>query len=211
MLGYYNYSVILTYLSMIFATIGFSNVLKGGENSIFAALICLLFSGVCDMFDGAIAKRCNRNDEEKLFGIEIDSLVDLVAFGALPAVITLKLAESSVFSAVGAGLILLSSVIRLGYFNVQEFSRDRTEKLLHYTGLPVTTVAVFFPALLLLNVLFKLPYAIWAPSCLVLLAALEVSRLPVKKPYGKAKAVVVIVGAVMLTLLCLFGKQIGAQ
>lgn len=210
MLGYYNYSVILTYLSMIFATIGFSNVLKDSENGVFVALICLLFSGVCDMFDGAVAKRCKRNDEEKLFGIEIDSLVDLVAFGALPAVITLKLAKSSPFAAAGAGLILLSSVTRLGYFNVQEFSRDRTEKLLHYTGLPVTTVAIFFPALLLLNVLFKIPNHIWAPSCLVLLAALEVSRLPVKKPYGKAKAVLVILGLGLLLLLCFFGKQIGA-
>jgi len=210
MLGYYNYSVILTYLSLVFAAIGFSNVLSGGETGVFAALICLLFSGVCDMFDGAVAKKCKRSDEEKLFGIEIDSLVDLVAFGALPAVITLKLADSSPFAAAGAGLILLSSVIRLGYFNVQEFSRDRTEKLLHYTGLPVTTVALFFPALLLLNVLLKLPYGIWAPACLVLLSALEVSRLPVKKPYGKGKAVMLLFGLAILLLLFLFGKQIGA-
>ncbi len=210
MLGYYNYSVILTYLSLVFAAIGFSNVLNGGENGVFAALICLLFSGVCDMFDGAVAKRCKRNDEEKLFGIEIDSLSDLVAFGALPAVIGLRLAGSTPLAPIAAGMILLSSVIRLGYFNVQEFSRDRSEKLLHYTGLPVTTVAILYPALLLLNLIFKAPYAIWAPGSLILLAALEVSRLPVKKPYGKAKGVLVIFGLGMLALLCLFGKQIGA-
>lgn len=211
MLGYYNVSVILTYLSLVFAAIGFSNALNSGETGIFASLICLLFSGVCDMFDGAVAKRCERSEEEKLFGIEIDSLSDLVAFGALPAVITLKLGDSSSLAAVGAGLILLSSVIRLGYFNVQEFSRDRSEKLLHYTGLPVTTVALFFPALLLLNILIKLPYAVWAPACLILLAALEVSRLPVKKPYGKGKIVMLLFGLAVLALLCVYGKQIGAQ
>ncbi len=209
MLGYYNVSVILTYLSLVFAAFGFSNVLNGGENGVFAALICLLFSGVCDMFDGAVAKRCKRSDEEKLFGIEIDSLSDLVAFGALPAVITLRLAGSSPFAAAGAGMILLSSVIRLGYFNVQELSRDRSEKLEFYTGLPVTTVALLFPALLLMNLVFKAPFGIWAPASLVLLAALEVSRLPVKKPYGKGKAVMLLFGLAVLALLCLYGKRIG--
>lgn len=209
MLGYYNVSVILTYLSLIFAAFGFSSVLNDGENGIFAALICLLFSGVCDMFDGAVAKKCKRSDEEKLFGVEIDSLSDLVAFGALPAVITLKLADGTPFAAAAAGLILLSSVIRLGYFNVQELNRDRSEKLLHYTGLPVTTVALFFPALLLVNVGVGLSYKIWAPACLILLAALEVSRFPVKKPYGKGKAVMMLAGAAVLALLCLYGKRIG--
>ena len=210
MLGYYNPSVILTYLSLIFATFGFSRALSGEKDGIFTALLCLLFSGVCDMFDGAVAKRCKRNEEEKLFGIEIDSLCDLVAFGALPAVITIQLTESSTFGIVAAGLLLLSSVIRLGYFNVQEFSRDRSEKLVHYTGLPVTTVAALFPALLLCNLALNVSFSVWAPLSLIVLAALEVSRLPVKKPYGKGKVAMLVFGLLLLVLLCLFGKQIGA-
>lgn len=210
MLGYYNYSVILTYLSLVFAAMGFSFALNGGETGIFGAMICLLFSGICDMFDGAVAKKCKRSDAEKLFGIEIDSLSDLVAFGAVPAIVTLRLAGFTVFATVGAAFILLSSVIRLAYFNVQEFSRDRSEKLLHYTGLPVTTMALIFPALLLANVFIGLSYSIWAPLCLVVLAGLEVSRLPVKKPYGMGKVVMLLIGVAILVLLILFGKKIGA-
>ena len=81
MLGYYNPSVILTYLSLIFASLGIARAMEGGSENIFVAVFLLLLSGACDMFDGAIAARCKRNEEEKLFGVQIDSLCDLVAFG----------------------------------------------------------------------------------------------------------------------------------
>lgn len=208
MLGFYNYSVILTYVSLIFATFGLSFALSSSEHGIFAALICLVFSGVCDMFDGAIAMRCKRTEEEKLFGIEIDSLCDLVAFGAVPAVITLRLSGGSTFGKIGAALILLSSVIRLAYFNVQELSRDRNEKRSSYTGLPVTMSALLFPALLLVNLLIKAPFAVYAPICLLVLAAMEVSKLPVPKPYGKKKLVLLVVGVAIFALLIIFGRGI---
>ena len=56
MLGFYNVSVILTYLSLVFASLGIAFSLQGGERSVFGALICLMFSGLCDMFDGAVAQ-----------------------------------------------------------------------------------------------------------------------------------------------------------
>lgn len=194
MLGYYNPSVILTYLSLIFAGFGISRAIEGGNDNIFAAIFFLMLSGVCDMFDGAVAARCKRNEEEKLFGIQIDSLCDLVAFGCLPACITLSLAEHSVFSRIGATLILLSSVIRLGFFNVQETVRDREEKLTHYTGLPVTTVALLFPAALLVGGILELPPEKFAPACLCLFSAMEVSRLKLKKPYGVGKWIMLFAG-----------------
>lgn len=194
MLGYYNPSVILTYLSLVFASFGISRAMIGGNDNIFAAIFFLMLSGVCDMFDGAVAARCKRNEEEKLFGIQIDSLCDLVAFGCLPACITLSLAEHSVFSRIGATLILLSSVIRLGFFNVQETVRDREEKLTHYTGLPVTTVALLFPAALLVGNALELSPEKFAPACLCLFSAMEVSRLKLKKPYGAGKWIMLFAG-----------------
>ena len=167
-----------------------------------------MFSGVCDMFDGAVAQRCKRNEEEKMFGIQIDSLCDLVAFGALPAVITLRMAENSTLGKIGAAMILLSSVIRLGYFNVQEMNRNRSVPRKTYTGLPVTVAALLFPALLLLNLPIGLSWGIWAPLCLILLAAFEVSKLPVPKPHGNKKYFLLGVGLLLLILLLLFGSSI---
>ena len=47
-----------------------------------------MFSGFCDMFDGIVARtKKDRTDEEKRFGIQLDSLSDIVCFGVLPFVI----------------------------------------------------------------------------------------------------------------------------
>ena len=50
--GYYNYTVILTYLGMLFGFTGIVYITEG-EHSL--AIICLMIAGVCDMFDGAVA------------------------------------------------------------------------------------------------------------------------------------------------------------
>ena len=46
------------------------------------AVLCLALSGLCDMFDGKIARRkTDRTDDEKCFGIQIDSCVTWSALG----------------------------------------------------------------------------------------------------------------------------------
>lgn len=210
MLGYYNPSVILTYLSLISASFGLSFCLRGGEKGVFGAVFCLMLSGVCDMFDGAVAARCKRSEEEKSFGIQIDSLCDLVAFGALPACITVTLAENTVFSRVAATLLLLSSVIRLGYFNVQELARDRSEKLQAYTGLPVTMVAILFPLCLWVGGTLDFSMTYFAPACLCVFALLEVSRLKLKKPYGAGKYLLLAAGILVFLGLVFAGNRPGA-
>ncbi|MBQ1536339.1 MAG: CDP-alcohol phosphatidyltransferase family protein, partial [Ruminococcus sp.] len=75
MIGFYNYTVILTYLSLCSAVVGITQVFEGREAR---AILCLLISGICDLFDGKVARhKKDRTDEEKLFGIQIDSLCDL--------------------------------------------------------------------------------------------------------------------------------------
>ena len=85
MIGFYNYSVILTYIGLASSVFGITQVFEGHES---IAFLCLLLSGICDLFDGKIARSMkNRTDHEKVFGIQIDSLCDLVCFGVFPAVI----------------------------------------------------------------------------------------------------------------------------
>jgi len=208
MLGFYNASVILTYVSLVSSIFGISFVLYPPENSLFPALFCLMLSGVCDMFDGAVAQRCKRNEDEKMFGIQIDSLCDLVAFGALPALIALRLSSGSTLGKISAVLLLLASVIRLGYFNVQEMKRDCSVPRKTYLGLPVTMVSIFFPALLILNLLFRIPFSYFAPISLILLSALEISRLPVPKPHGKAKLLVLLSGILIFAFVLAFAGKI---
>ena len=51
-LGYYNYTVILTYVGLLS---GFAGIILAFENKRFYAVLCLMAAGFCDMFDGAAA------------------------------------------------------------------------------------------------------------------------------------------------------------
>ena len=63
MVGFYNYTVYLTYIGLVSAVTGIFYSFSG---NIKAAVICLMVSGVCDMFDGKIARtKKDRTEAEK--------------------------------------------------------------------------------------------------------------------------------------------------
>ena len=96
LLGVYDYTVVLTYIGTVVAFLGMGYAVDGGKMHIFTALVCLMISGFCDMFDGKIAStKKNRTPQQKKFGVQIDSLSDLVCFGVLPAIIVYQLKVGS--------------------------------------------------------------------------------------------------------------------
>lgn len=150
-IGFYNYTVVLTYMSLISTMIGMKFAYDG---LLGAAVICLAASGVCDMFDGVVARsKKNRTADEKNFGIHLDSLCDVVCFGVFPAV---YLYFSGVNTIYGAAILIfyaLCAVIRLAFFNVLETKRQMTESgcAKGYRGLPVTSAAIVFPLFYLIG------------------------------------------------------------
>ena len=148
LIGYYDYTVILTYVGMLFACCGILLVIR---QDFWDAVFCLMLAGVCDMFDGAVAATKERTESEKRFGIQIDSLSDLISFGALPGIFVYMISDKNVYVGMIAALFLLCALIRLAYFNVLEEERQSrtTEKRTSYFGVPVTTIAVLLPAVYL--------------------------------------------------------------
>jgi len=146
LLGFYNYTVILTYLSLISGTIGIFAAVTG--EPIVVSVICLLLSGFFDMFDGKVARtRTKSTDDERRFGIQLDSLADLVCFGVLPAVMGCRYGLRNYFFFIIMALYVLAGLIRLAYFNVCEENRSAKEDGVRtsYDGLPITTAAIIFP------------------------------------------------------------------
>ena len=132
MIGFYDYTVILTYLSLLSAVTGIGLAVAHHP---LLAILCLMFSGLCDMFDGRVARtKKNRTAEQKGFGIQIDSLCDIVAFGILPAVITIVVCGSVWYAVLIAALYVLAGLIRLAYFNVTEELRQQAESLCRRMG-----------------------------------------------------------------------------
>lgn len=145
MIGIYDYTVILTYLSTLSAIFGMGLVITGHP---LLATFCLLFCGLCDMFDGKVARtKKNRSETDRAFGIQIDSLSDVVAFGVLPAVMVLFLCQGCWYAYIISPLYVLAGLIRLAYFNVTEEIRQKStdDGLKSYSGLPITSAAMIFP------------------------------------------------------------------
>lgn len=206
MIGYFNYSVILTYVGLI---LGVSGIAAAFIGNITFAIICLLLCGFCDMFDGTIARRCKRTEEEKCYGMQIDSLSDLVCFGVFPAMLGYVFGPANAFTPVCMVLYILAALIRLAYFNVQEIMRSEADgKRTHYTGLPVTSAAIIMPLIALTGAIGFSGWMYVYPIGMLLVSAAFVSRAKIKKPYGKALAVMAMIGAAVLVLAILFGGRI---
>ena len=122
MIGFYNVSVILTYAGVVSAVFGMSAAFNGNFK---IAMICLMISGFTDMYDGTVAKMIKRSDDAKKFGIEIDSLCDLICFGAFPVVIGYSMGMDTWYAKIIYMMYILGAVIRLAFFNVTEEQRDR--------------------------------------------------------------------------------------
>lgn len=199
MIGFYNYSVILTYIGLASSVFGITQVFEGHES---IAFLCLLLSGICDLFDGKIARSMkNRTDHEKVFGIQIDSLCDLVCFGVFPAVIGYHYDFNNGLGLLSAVMIVLGAVIRLGYFNVMEEERQRqtSELRKQYQGLPVTTVAIILPLLYLgrQNIPHRyFPYVF--QGFMILISILFVLNINVKKLSLKGILILFTMGAIIL-------------
>ncbi|MBE6978073.1 MAG: CDP-diacylglycerol--serine O-phosphatidyltransferase [Ruminococcaceae bacterium] len=145
LIGFYDYTVILTYISLMSGLVGMKAAMDGRFD---LAIACLALSGFLDMFDGAVARtKKNRSQDEKNFGIQLDSLCDMVCFGAFPAVFLYCSGVHSVFGLAVLGLYVLCALIRLAFFNVLEIRRQQTEGgcAKGYRGLPVTSISIILP------------------------------------------------------------------
>ena len=204
LVGFYNYTVWLTYAGAAAAVCGifFS---AGGHP--FWGVICLLFAGATDMFDGKIASTMKRNEAEKNFGIQIDSLCDLISFGVLPVAIGYGLGLSGGFFFVSAVLYIICAIIRLAYFNVDAIMRQKNEngRRKTYYGLPVTAAAMLFPLIYGLKDLLGAALLPVYQVALFAVAAAFILKFKIRKPRGAALWVIFALGLAVVALVITAG------
>ena len=226
MIGFYDYTVVLTYISLLSAGVGIFISLSGSGHPYWGTFF-LLLCGLCDSFDGLVARtKKNRSQMEKSFGVQIDSLSDLVAFGVLPACIGMALIRTSPFLqqmfaadqeavalrylgiALFATLVLyiLAALIRLAYFNVTEEERQRTESGTRktYTGLPVTSAALIFPVILLLHYVLPMDISFLYFPVTLITGFLFLCKFQIPKLHLRGILVLVGIGVVVALLMLFF-------
>ena len=145
---------------------GFYSLVLGVRGDLGRAALMIVVAGVLDSLDGRIARATKTTSD---FGLEFDSLADLVSFGVAPAMLAYHWALQGL-GRVGwlvAFLYVVCAAMRLARFNIQAGPADRR----YFVGLPSPSSAGALGALV-----FAFPDA--APSgSLVVAVALLVATL----------------------------------
>lgn len=180
---------LVTYLSLVAGWLSVPCALRGDVHAMAALWVVAV---VADVFDGAFARLFGGDEEDARFGIELDSLVDAVSFGAFP-VAGLYLAGGEAGGALflaGAVCYLMAVVTRLGDFNLGAL-QGRSG----FRGLPTTEAALVLATVLLL------PGAMaWAWALLLAMAAAMLAPVALPRPGRIGKAIYLLWPAAVLLL-----------
>ena len=199
MIGKWNKSVILTYIGLTISVLGI--MLAIFDINLKYVMICLIVAGICDLFDGTVARRCKRTKEEKKFGIELDSLVDVMSFIALPLVILFSINSSLLFIPI-AIIYAIFAIARLAYFNIK--TADSNKAIKSYIGLPATYAALVFPLVFLLSYLLENSLFIIIYNVITLLVSiLFITKVKIPKP-RLVSSIILLLIAIIVSIIYLF-------
>lgn len=186
-IGFYNRSIILTFIGLFCTVFGICFALQGNYQ---VALIFLLLSGICDTFDGTIARLVVRTEEEKKYGVQLDSLVDVICFGVFPIIICMSLGYTSFFHVFVYCVFLFCGVTRLAYFNVD------LERGKYFKGLPITTSSFILPIVLFFSI-----HEIFVMFSLLLMSFLFIFHIRIPKSDIRFKFLYLLLGIVIIGII----------
>jgi CDP-diacylglycerol--serine O-phosphatidyltransferase len=116
---------------------GFFSIVKGLQGNFLWASGAILLAAIFDVLDGRVARITNSTSE---FGVQYDSLCDLISFGAAPALLMYKagLSEAGRLGWIVCFMFLACGALRLARFNVQSSIGKASGD---FTGLPIPMAA----------------------------------------------------------------------
>lgn len=177
-------------------------IIFANNGRIMYAVFALIFSAICDAFDGVVARRFKSLKDYEVYGIELDSLNDAIAFGVLPMMIVLNICPNSIWLYLVCVFFCVSGVIRLAYFNMLATTKKSDGK--EFIGLPITASAIIVPLVYFITFLVGKEYReIIFPIVLLVTGILFISPFKLRKPTPREKAMLAVTGilaAIIATL-----------
>jgi CDP-diacylglycerol--serine O-phosphatidyltransferase len=152
----------------------------------YAAMIGMVWAVAFDWADGLVARSMKgRSENDSTFGMQLDSLIDIVNYGVVPAVLVLSFGKFDPLLLPVAFLIIAASALRLSYFNTYGLTGGST-----YTGLALDSNNIILVSIFLFESV--LPVGIFSVVLCVsalVLAALNVSQIKTPKLSGNPRNV----------------------
>ena len=194
-IGVYGFSVLFSYLGMFINFVSIYLMIMGNVR---ISILCFMISAFIDMIDGRVAKRCKRNDFEKNFGEQIDTVLDVFNFGAVPVIILYLVGFNDLVSICFLCFYLFCATMRLAYFNTRLNSGD--EKDIYY-GIPVTCSGIFIPIIILIYLLTGNFFI--SRGLLIIMSFLFILSIRIEKPKGKWFLLLMTFLGIGILALCL--------
>ncbi len=201
-IGYYSLANCVTLFGLLSAVM--ACFLAANGNFKFA-IYMLFVACVCDICDGTIARKSkNRSVEDKYFGIQLDSLCDMVSFGVTPCFIAFSFGFDGVIDVLIYSFFIAAGGIRLAYFNTLA-NKNPGKKMKYFRGVPIPFSTFVITALFLLTTFIPASVTVWFFRIALLgLGIAYILNIPIKKPDGK-QALAILGAEILLLLLLLIG------
>lgn len=190
--------------------LGFTAVIQTMKGQFLTAIYLIVGSAILDGIDGTVARLTKT---ESSFGVQLDSLVDAVAFGLVPGFLIYNWGfASSSYPPLGQliGFIFLSAgIIRLARFNVMKEAEVSPSG--HFVGLPIPlgALSVSCPVLLKRGALTGTGDMVFFIAYVLLISILMISNIKyrtLKNVDSKYNLPILLGLAIVLSLLVLFPK-----
>ena len=189
---------------------GFLAILKIGDDKILYACWLIIFAAVFDLLDGQIARLTKSSSD---FGVEFDSIADVVSFGVAPSILLYHVYfyQFGILGMLISFFPLVAGGFRLARYNIQVTGVKKS----NFSGLPIPVMATSFASFILFNfrfwdelflTRFMVPQVVLV--CVLMVSSVEYYTLPklTFKLGKKHSSFVVFVILIMLTV-CVFPQE----
>ena len=203
--------VLPSFITLCSTVLGMSAILWAGRGYFGRAVLLVIFAALCDMLDGAAARRLKTTSK---FGVELDSLSDVISFGVAPAFIMYYFSAYRIkaFGWIAALVFVIAGVLRLARFNVMAGEERKTPEHWKnfFIGMPIPAGALMamYPIALFYtngNMVFVSPQL--GIAFLMFFAMMMVSRVPtfaLKKARLPSELVPYVLIVLIFTLALMF-------
>ncbi len=138
-------AVIPSFFTILNMFSGFMSILASANKDYVSAAWLVILAAIFDSLDGMMARLTKSSSE---FGVELDSLSDLVSFGVAPSFMVYQLGLRSLgpIGTLSSAMIMVFGGLRLARFNVQLVGFDKS----YFKGLPIPSSAITISSFVLL-------------------------------------------------------------
>lgn len=202
-IGFFSFANTLTVCGLMSSVISCFLAAKG---NIKLALYMLFIAYLCDSVDGTIARRTpHRTESKKCYGIQLDSLCDIISFGLTPCFIAFSFGFDGIIDVIIYCLFIACGATRLAYFNT--LANENPDKpCKSFRGVPIPVSAIVITVLFVLTTFIPATATVWIfRIVLTLLAISFILNIRIKKPSFKTGAIIAGVEIALLLILLIAG------